>query len=45
MTKTKKKVTTKVTPKVTPKVTLKKPIPMLLGFFERIWMWLKDRIK
>jgi len=37
MTKTKKKVTPKVTPK--------KPIPIQLGFFKRIWKWLKDRIK
>ena len=41
MTKTKKKATPKVIPKVTPK----KPIPIQLGFFKRIWKWLKDRIK
>jgi len=41
MTKTKKKATPKVTPKVTPK----KPIPKQLGLLERIWKWLKDRIK
>ena len=49
MTKPKKKATPKATPKVTPK----KPIvadsvsvaPTQLGFFEKIWKWLKDRIK
>ena len=48
MTKTKKKVAKKVTPKVTPKVIPKvipkKPIPRQLGFFEKIWKWLEDRI-
>ena len=46
---TKKKVAKKVAKKVTPK----KPIvadavvvaPRQLGFFERIWTWLKNRIK
>ena len=50
---TKKKVAKKVAKKVTPKVTPKKPIvadavtiaPTQLGFFARIWVWLKNRIK
>jgi len=42
---TKTKIKKKVTPKVTPKITPKKPIPRQLGFFERIWVWLKKRIK
>jgi hypothetical protein len=36
---------TKPKKKATPKATPKKPIPRQLGFFERIWKWLKDRIK
>ena len=41
MTKSKKKVTHKKTI-VADAVTV---APTQLGFFERIWMWLKDRIK
>jgi hypothetical protein len=51
---TKKKVAKKVTPKQPKvKVTPKQPkvadsvrvAPPQLGFFEKIWKWLKDRIK
>ena len=41
MTKSKKKVTPKK-PIVADAVTV---APTQLGFFERIWMWLKNRIK
>ena len=41
MSKNKKKVTTKK-PIVSDAVTV---APIQLGFFEKIWKWLKDRIK
>ena len=42
---TKKKVVKKVTPKK-PKVADAVVVaPTQLGFFEKIWKWLKDRIK
>jgi len=45
MTKSKKKVVKKVTPKKPIIADSVSVAPKQLGFFAKIWKWLKDRIK
>ena len=45
MTKSKKKVANKATPKKPMVADSVSVAPTQLGFFEKIWKWLKDRIK